>query len=156
MMTRTTELLMRLEGVFKAFLLLCLIPVVWWAFDREPPFHMISATTNTPRPGEILEVRAVVRRDLDRDCSVTFSRYLFDAAGFRHESTGPQIMTPYALKAMDAMAPGKLNVRMRVPTEFPVGKGTFTTVLVYRCNPLQDLFRPIELEMNVPFEVVPN
>ncbi len=154
-MQAATEVVHRLRWLWRLILAVCLVQLGVWALDRDPPFELISATTNTPRPGGVLVVEAVVRRDLERDCSVTFSRYLFDSAGFRHESFGPQLMTPYALRAMDAMAPGKLNVRLRVPYEFPVGKGTMTTVLEYRCNPLQDVLRPISVEMAIPFVVTP-
>lgn len=144
------------KGVWIPWLFLALVvgQFALWALDREPPFALISATSNTPNPGGVLEIEAKVRRDLDRECSVEFSRYLFDSAGFRHESFGPQKMSPKALREMDAHAPGQLNVRLRVPYEFPPGKGVASTVLEYRCNPLQDVLRPINVEMNIPFEVV--
>lgn len=154
-MTAATSFVDNLRWLWRAILVLCLLQVAWWLVDRVPPFRLIEATTNTPRPGEMLIVEARVHRDLKRDCSVTFSRYLFDSAGFRHESIGPQLMTPYALRTMDAMAPGQLNIRMQIPEGFPPGRGTVNTVLEYRCNPLQDLVRPIQVEMNIPFEVVP-
>lgn len=154
-MRAATRIVERLIWLWRAILVVCLLQVAWWAADREPPFRLISAVTNSPEPGGVLHVTALVHRDLERDCSVTFSRYLFDAAGFRHDSIGPQLMTPYALRTMDAMAPGQLNIRMRIPEEFPPGKGTINTVLEYRCNPLQDVMRPIQVEMNIPFEVKP-
>lgn len=137
---------------------LVLVGVLIWigamAFDREPPFKLLSYWTNQPKPGGTLVVRAKVQRDLDRECSVTFSRYLFDRFGARHENTGPQVMTAKAIRNMDAMAPGELNVQMLVPANFPPGPASMTTVLEYRCNPLQDVARPIPVEMNIPFEVL--
>ena len=130
--------------------------VLVMAFDREPPFALISSWTSSPKPGGVLVVRAKVRRDLDRECSATFSRYLFDKFGSRHETTGPQIMTAQGIRNMDALAPGELNVQLPVPIDFPAGPANMTTILEYRCNPLQDLFRPIGVEMNIPFEVLPN
>lgn len=129
--------------------------VLVMAFDREPPLALISSWTSSPKPGGILVVRAKVRRDLDRECSATFSRYLFDKFGSRHEATGPQMMTAQGIRNMDALAPGELNVQLPVPINFPAGPAIMTTIFEYRCNPLQDLFRPIGVEMNIPFEVLP-
>lgn len=124
------------------------------AFDREPPFALLSSWTSQPRPGGVLVVRAKVYRALERDCSVTFSRYLFDRFGNRHESGGPQLMTPQGLREMDAEAPGELNLHVQIPLSFPPGPGRLTTILEYRCNALQDVLRPIGVEMTVPFEVL--
>lgn len=124
------------------------------ALDRDPPFKLLDYWTSQPRPGGVLVVRARVQRALERDCSVTFSRYLFDRFGARHEGGGPQVMTPRALRNMDAMAPGELNVQMTIPVGFPPGPAVMTTVLEYRCNALQDVLRPIGVEMQIPFEVL--
>ena len=138
---------------------LVLIGVLIWvgtmALDREPPFRLMSYWTNQPKPGGVLVVRAKVHRDLERECSVTFSRYLFDKVGARHEASGPQLMTPQALRNMDALAPNELNLQVPIPATFPPGAATLTTVLEYRCNPLQDVLRPINVELNMPFEVAP-
>jgi len=68
---------------------LALVCVLIWigamALDRAPPFKLLSYWTNQPKPGGTLVVRAKVHRDLDRECSVAFSRYLFDRFGARHE-----------------------------------------------------------------------
>lgn len=126
-----------------------------WALDRHPPFELISAEVNTPRPGGQLMIAAKVRRDLHRDCSVLFGRYLFDSIGVRYDISGPQLMSPQALRQMNAMAPGELNLILPLPATFRPGPGVFSTVLEYRCNPLQDLIRPIHVQMHVPFEVAP-
>lgn len=136
-------------------ILICLSAwVLLMVLDREPPFKVLSSWTSQPKPGGVLVVRAKVHRQLDRECSVTFSRYLFDRFGNRHESTGPQLMSPKGLREMDAEAPGELNLQVHIPLNFPVGAGKLTTILEYRCNALQDLIRPIGLEMNIPFEVI--
>lgn len=136
-------------------LVVSLAQVAWWALDRDPPFRLIIAQANSPQPGGVLLVRSRVQRDLERDCSVVFSRYLFDRNGTRHDATSPQMMTAQGLRNMDALAPGQLNVQIQVPDSFPPGHAVMTTILEYRCNPLQDIARPIPVEMSVPFEVVP-
>ena len=35
------------------------------------------------------------------------------------------------------------------------GPAKMVTVLRYRCNPMQDLLRPIGVQMTIPFEVLP-
>lgn len=152
---RATALLERLMWFWVPILAVSVGQVVWWALDRDPPFRLVSHQVNSPHAGGVLSVRAKVQRDLERDCSVTFSRYLFDRNGTRHENTGPQVMTAQTIRNMDAMAPGELNVQMLVPANFPPGPASMTTVLEYRCNPLQDVARPIPVEMNIPFEVLP-
>lgn len=134
-------------------ILLASAQFVVWATDRRPPFALISAQVNTPRPGEQLRVAAKVRRDLERDCSVAFSRYLFDSVGVSYDLAGPQMMSPTALRQMDALAPGELNLNIRVPETFRPGSAVFSTILEYRCNPLQDVLRPIYVQMHIPFEV---
>ena len=129
--------------------------VAFMSFDRDPPFKLLSAWASQPRPGGVLVVRAKVFRDLDRECSVTFSRYLFDRFNTRHEVYGPQVMTPRGLRDMDAEAPGELNLQVPIPVAFPPGKAKLTTILEYRCNLLQDLVRPIPVEMHIHFEVLP-
>ena len=129
--------------------------ILVWMADRHPPFEMLSATVNAPRPGEILRLDARVRRDLGRDCAVEFSRYLFDRYSTRYEGAGPQLMTAQGIRDMDAGYPGGLRVNMLVPVGFPPGPARMVTLLQYRCNPLQDIMRPIEVVMTVPFEVMP-
>ena len=79
-----------LRWVPRLTLLGVLVCVLIWigamALDRAPPFKPLSYWTNQPKPGGTLVVRAKVQRDLDRECSVTFSRYLFDrvALGMKH------------------------------------------------------------------------
>ena len=134
---------------------LALVQVSVWAMDRSPPFALLSFKVNSPQPGQLLTVEAKVRRDLDRECSVYFSRYLFDSIGVRYDLTGPQMMSPSAIRQMDSLAPGELNLILPVPTTFRPGPAVFSTVLEYRCNPLQDLIRPIYVQMHIAFEVMP-
>lgn len=121
----------------RAGLTVVLLWVLGMAVDRSPPFKLLSAWASQPKPGGVLVVRAKVWRDLDRECSVSFSRYLFDKVGARHEASGPQMMTPKALRNMDALAPGELNLQVPIPINFPAGPAALTTVLEYRCNALQ-------------------
>ena len=136
-------------------IVLALAQTVAWSLDRKPPFALLSAEVNTPRPGERLIMAAKVRRDIHRDCSVVFSRYLFDSIGVRYDLSGQQVMGPDAIRNMNALAPGELNLIVPIPETFRPGVAVFSTVLEYRCNPLQDLVRPIHVQMHVPFEVLP-
>ena len=155
MMLRVNNVVQRLVWLWRIVLVICAVPVLYWALDRSPPFELISAQTNSPRPGEIMYVDARVRRDIHRECTAEFSRYLFDRNGSRHEAQGPQLMTAQAIREMDAANPGVLRVQMQIPFGFPPGPAKMVTVLQYRCNPLQDLFRPINVQMSIPLEVLP-
>lgn len=155
MMFWITKVIQRLEWFWRIVLVLCAGPVLYWALDREPPFALLSYPVNSPRPGDLLYVDARVRRDIDRECTAEFSRYLFDRNGSRHEAQGPQLMTAQAIREMDAANPGVLRVPMQIPFSFPPGPAKMVTVLRYRCNPMQDLLRPIGVQMTIPFEVLP-
>ena len=137
--------------------LLC-VPIFWlagdWAFDRHPPFAIIGPVMarNAP-PGGTAYFVADVRRDLDRDCSVRFSRYLIDGAGVRHDfAVDPRVMTADGLRAMDTLMAGKLRLAVEIPRGANPGRATYTTELIYVCNPLHKWW-PIEVSMPLRFVI---
>lgn len=150
-----TKIVQRLMWLWVAILSISGAQVAWWALDRSPPFETISVTAQPVRPGGILLIDGKVRRDLDRDCSIVASRYMIDSHGTRHEIMGLTTMTPEALRKMDAMAPGEVHMALRIPDYVPSGRAQMVTALAYSCNPLQDIVRPVNVEMIAPFEVLP-
>lgn len=136
--------------------LLCL-PLFWiladWALDRAPPFAITGPVLarNAP-PGGTAFFEADVRRDLDRECSVRFSRYLIDGAGVRHEFAVDLLMTPDGLRAMNILMAGKLRIAVEVPRGANPGKAVHTTELFYICNPLHKWW-PIEVSMPLRFVI---
>lgn len=125
--------------------------LAWWTLDRDPPFEVLKINAVEVNQNTV-RFDLDVRRDLDRGCSVEFSRHLVDAAGYRHDMSVGQIMDAPALAEMDRRMGGKLLLSMDLPAGMAVGPAAMTTVLKYSCNPLQNLW-PIQVRMTVPFEV---
>ena len=153
MMTLATNIVFRLQWLWRAILIGCLIQVGFWAVDRSSPFRLISYTTTSAPPGGSALVVAKVRRDLARDCSVVFSRHMFDASGARFDIVAGQAMSGYALRLMDALTPGELRLRVDVPASAVPGPAHLVSALEYSCNPFHRAFAPIEVVMGLQFVI---
>jgi len=124
-----------------------------WGLDREPPFVLGPYTVNSPAPGGVLVFDAQVTRQLERQCSVQFSRHMFDSTGMRIDIAPLTNMSAEALENMDGVMDGRLKLRVSIPHGASPGPAKFVTVLDYRCNPLHYVY-PIHILMTVDFEVV--
>ncbi len=128
--------------------------VIYWAFDRSPPFVMLDYTAFNGRRGETVLVAANVDRNLERNCSVTFSRYLFDAKGVRSDLSGIQYMTASALAQMERDNPSKLLLSVKLPDNVQPGPAKLVTSLEYVCNPIQRIW-PLDVLMEMNLVVLP-
>ena len=137
---------------------LCMIfagQLAWWAAERSPPFEMMSYAIAPARAGETTIARALVKRDLDRRCSVVFSRVFFDSNGTRWELTeGTQMMNSSALEAYNLRSPDTLAFAVTVPATAKPGTGSVMTVLDYYCNPVHQSY-PIPVVLTMNMEVLP-
>lgn len=139
--------------------LLC-VPVAWqlldWIIDREPPFAALGAAQASPvRAGGTVVFIAAVRRDLDRDCTVQFSRHLIDGLGIRHDfAADPRVMTADGLREMDSAMGHQLRLAVNIPAGAAPGPATYTSDLIYRCNPVHVLW-PIAVSMPLRFHIDP-
>lgn len=139
--------------------LIILLPAVQvgvWMADRYPPFAVESEISVTPGPpGGKAYFFAVVRRDLDRECSAQFSRYILDGKRFRHDiGKEPQEMTAAGVRQLDTqMGHNIWKFALDVPPGAAPGKGIFCTDLHYFCNPLHRL-SPIPVSMCLPFDIL--
>lgn len=133
-----------------------LLQGVIWLTDRAPPFSVIGpVVVSNARPGEIIYFTAPVRRDLDRECSVMFSRHIIDVRGIRFELTKePGVMTAAGLRAMDAAMGKYLRLAVEVPEQAAPGQAAFVTELSYACNPVHRAW-PIEVSMPLLFLIQP-
>ena len=134
-----------------AIIAIAVAQLAWWALDRYPPFAL-TKINEVAVHGNVARFNLDVRRDLDRGCSVEFSRHLIDADGYRHDAAVGQIMDAQALAEMDKRMGGRLLLSMDLPAGMAKGPAAMVTVLKYACNPLQELW-PIPVRMTVPFEV---
>jgi hypothetical protein len=147
----------------------CVGQLALWAFDRDEPFAVKAYSVNEVKAGGYLEILADVRRDLDRRCSVEFSRYLYDSRGIRTDLTNrPEIMSSQAIQRLHDIKPNQLGLRIPIPHGISPGPAKFQTQLTYQCdgNPVPWLlpFRipnpfhaawPIQVLMEIDFEVHP-
>ena len=127
--------------------------VLRWSLDYMPPFALFDYTSNPAKPGEVLTIKANVRRDLDRRCSVHYSRSFFDSLGTRFDMTSEQFMNAGALDELNKKMPDKLVLTLAVPRYAAAGKGVVMVVLDYKCNPLQAHY-PISMILMMNVEVL--
>ncbi|WP_157266332.1 hypothetical protein [Azohydromonas aeria] len=153
-MTQATDILYRGRWWATAVLLLCLVRVVFWALDREPPFELRGASVEQPvEPGGPVRITLDVRRDLSRNCSLLIVRYLIDGARFRFYL--PTIeLDASALEQLERQTPGENRILLQMPPEATAGKGAFGNVLSYACNPVHFVW-PLRVAYEVPFEIAP-
>ena len=131
------------------------VVVFLMALDRTPPFEVLRYTTVPAKPGGVALIYAEVRRDLHRNCSVELSSHLFDSSGARWEYGGAQMTTPQGIRDIDAAAPGRLERKVALPHEIAPGPASVKSSMIYRCNMLQDVLRPIYVQTEFKFEVLP-
>ncbi len=125
-----------------------------WSADREPPFHLIEAHSKPVKAGENTTIKALVKRDLSRKCSVTYSRVFYDGVGTRHDLMDtPQKTNAKGIEDLDRRGPNELRYGVEIPSAAVKGPGTVVTFLDYECNPIHKYY-PIQVVMSVNVEVL--
>lgn len=148
------RLMMRGLKVAYAVLALCAVMFVWQAFaNRTPPFMILSVEPATARPGDYIRIYASVWRDPVRQCSVDYSRYLFDRDGTRYD-LGSSSLSSTGIAGLERTMPGRLAVAVQLPAGMLPGRAKIQTTLAYACNPAQK-WLPIDVLTELPFNVLP-
>jgi hypothetical protein len=129
------------------------VEITIWALDRRAPFEILSVEPAMAAPGQSITLSARVRRDIERDCSVTYTRHIYDGANFRHDLEGAQRMNVEAIRAMDARTPNMLHVALHVPVNAAPGGAALVTTLDYECNPLHAAW-PIHVVSEMQFTIL--
>lgn len=127
---------------------------LYWGADRTPPFVLSDYTVIDAGRGETAYVDASVKRDVGRNCTVTFVRYLVDVNKVRHDIGATQYMTAAALEQMERDMPKSLKLAVRIPNDVPVGHAQLITALEYRCNPMH-LIAPIDVLLKMDLKILP-
>lgn len=139
-------------GMF--FVLLAIGQIIFWGVDRSVPFRIVSYVSNPALPGDTVIFHAKVKRDLQRHCSVTYSRMFHDSAGSWFDITpGRQMMSTDAINALNQRTPDSLILSVTVPPKAAPGKGSLVSVLDYVCNPTHLLY-PVPMLMTMDVEVL--
>lgn len=146
------EVAKRFQWVASACVVGLAIYAVVLATDREPPFEVRHVTNTEVERGQDAVIVARVRRDIERRCDATFSRYLFAADGARYD-LGPSYASYEMILAIERTTPGAMKVAFRVPDRMAPGQAIMRTVISYRCNKVHALW-PIVVTTEIPFTVL--
>lgn len=129
--------------------------VIWWALDRDPPFRVDSVRVTNARQGGLVHIDAEVFRDVRRDCGVTLSSHIYDSTGARFVVDGSTIISSAGIAALERKSPGKLRRTIQLPEGVAVGPASVVSSMAYTCNLMQEVFRPIQVQTEFQFEVLP-
>ena len=141
----------------KTYLLLFLCYIVGqltlWKLDTRIPFEMTGPVVyDVPKPGETVKITIPVKRDIERDCSVLWSRYMFDSEGTRFDLTSTKFMSAEGIAYMDKLTPNILKVSIDIPPKAAPGNAIIVTQLAYMCNPFQYIW-PVDHDMRYTIKV---
>lgn len=125
---------------------------VLWALDREPPFTVLDVIPATAQAGTTVNLQIAVLRDVRRTCDATFTRSVYDGAGYRFDLEGLQQANAAAIRRVEKDTPGVLRLAVPVPSAARSGVGALVTSLEYTCNPLHRLW-PIRMVTVIPFQI---
>lgn len=134
-------------------LFVTIIAAGFLALDREPPFAILEVEPAAARAGETVKLHMTVRRDVERECSAEFTRYVFDSGFTRYYIDRGQASADF-IRNLEKKSPGHLNIAFTIPADVDPGPATLETVLDYRCNKMHRLW-PIEVTTIAPFTVLP-
>ena len=116
---------------------------LYWAADREPPFIMLPHNPVHVTAGEWAHIVVPVKRDMTRNCSVTFDRFIFPDGAKGRFDLGSGAMSYEGIRDLEKRCPGCLPVDILIPPPLnakgvgiPTENGaSFVTELSYACNP---------------------
>ena len=154
-MTRATQLLERMMWFWIILLVVSIGQIIWWSVDRDPPFRVDAVRVTNARQGGLVHIDAEVFRDVRRECGVTLSSHIYDSTGARFVLDGSTVISSSGIAAMERKTPGKLLRTIQLPAGVAVGPASMVSSMAYTCNPLQELLRPIHVQTEFTFEVLP-
>lgn len=148
-------------AVAQVILATAAVILMFGVMDRTPPITLVSVEPAAARAGAVVTIRARVNRDLSRDCSADFSKYIFGKTigtfPLPVESRfviGAQSASPEMIRSMERTWPGGLVVSERIPLELMPGPARLIADITYRCNKGHTLW-PVIVNMTLPFTVLP-
>lgn len=137
-----------------AMFFLAIGQIAVWALERTPPFVVLGYTAAPVHAGYSAVVSARVHRDLDRLCSVNYSRVFIDGKGVVFDLTeGVRLMTAQALAELDKRSPDSITFSVTIPSTAAPGSGAIITAMEYQCNPVHQA-KPIPVIMVSKIEIL--
>ena len=131
-----------------------IVASLFWASNTTPPFVLKDYKAMPLYQGGMITIDANVERDLDRRCSVKYSRKIVDSAGIVYSIEPTTEMSYNAIKVLEELNPGKLRINAQTSNSISTGWATVLTPLSYSCNPLQKIF-PIQMVLKMRVQVMP-
>ena len=127
----------------------------YWLTEYSPPFAAVEPIVAEPvAAGQTAIFKSAnVMRDLDRDCSVRFSRHFIDSGGVRFDYAGISEITAGGLREMSKRMQDGFRVAAVIPAGAVPGYGDLVTELFYTCNPMQIIW-PIQVTLRFPVLVL--
>lgn len=129
--------------------------IIWWSVDRDPPFRVDAVRVTNARQGGLVHIEAEVFRDVRRECGVTLSSHIYDSTGARFVLDGSTVISSSGIAALERKSPGKLRRTVQLPAGVAVGPASIVSSMTYTCNPMQEILRPIQVQTDFQFEVLP-
>ena len=154
-MSKTTQLLERMMWLWMLILAVSIAQVIWWSLDRDPPFRVDAVRVTNARQGGLVHIDAEVFRDVRRECGVTLSSHIYDSTGARFVLDGSTVISSSGIAALERKSPGKLRSTVQLPAGVAVGPASIVSSMTYTCNPMQEILRPIQVQTDFQFEVLP-
>lgn len=130
--------------------------VIWWSIDRDPPFRVDAVRVSNASPGGFIHIDADVYRDVRRECGVTLSTNLYDSTGARFPIDSTAVISSSGIAALERKSPGKLRSTIQIPFGVAIGQASIVSSMIYTCNPMQEVIRPIQVQTEFMFEVLPS
>lgn len=139
--------------VARAVIVLSLAILGYYAADRKPPFEVLEVYPAAARAGEMVTVRARVRRDVHRECSAQYSRSFIGTNGIGADIASGSASAEM-LAVVNSMSPDAWAYEFKLPEKAMPGRGGLVNVFNYSCNKVHRVF-PIEVTFLAPVTVLP-
>lgn len=145
----------RIMDVFATVTLItAMVILAAYAADRKPPFRVLNIDYPTAAPGQPIVFHADVWRDPDRQCNAFMSRSIYHSGNVRADL--PDKYFAHAdIQRQETKTPGQMAPEIIVPLSAVPGMAAYmSTTLRYECNYAHKWFKPIEMTLIFPFNVV--
>jgi hypothetical protein len=127
--------------------------LAFWYTDTRVPFRVTGEAVYTAAiPGETVKVEVPAKRDAHANCSVLFSRYMYDSNGTYYDLMATRFLSAQGIHLLDKINPNHVKFAFKIPEEATPGKALVVTQLSYMCNPLNYIW-PIDYDMKITIEV---
>lgn len=134
-----------------------LIPSVYLAFDRSPPYKITNIKVGDGRPGEVVKITADFEEITPgRECSIVTNPQVLGTAGDLAFANQTRLISGVLIQKMISQTHNKFLSAMQVPPTISQGDDALVIDMDMRCsdNFWHRLF-PIQQTLVVPWKVLP-